>query len=120
MSAPGAQTDRVALSARLRVPERARVGEQVEVRTLASHPMETGYRIDTRGERVPRNILERFRCHYDGRLVVDADLRPAIAANPYLAFAFVADRSGELLFEWIEDSGRVLTERRMLQVEPAR
>lgn len=107
------------LSARVRVPERAAPGEVVEVRTLASHPMETGYRIDTRGERVPRRILERLRCRYDGRLVFDAELRPAIAANPYVAFAFVADRTGEVVLEWVEDTGRTLVERRTLVVEQA-
>jgi sulfur-oxidizing protein SoxZ len=110
-------TDAAPLGARVSLPERAAPGETVEVRTLASHPMETGYRIDTRGERVPRRILERLRCRYDGRLVFDAELRPAIAANPYVAFAFVADRSGDVVLEWVEDTGRTLVETRRLTVE---
>lgn len=105
--------------ARIRVAERATAGEVVEVRTLLSHPMETGYRIDTSGERVPRNIIERFRCTYDGRTICDATLGPAVAANPYLAFEFVADRSGELVFEWTEDSGEVLVERARIEVSAA-
>ena len=104
---------------RIRLPARARAGEVVQVRTLVAHPMETGYRITTDGEKVPRRIIERFRCHYDGRLIVDAELRPAVAANPYLEFRFVADRSGEIRFEWIEDTGAVRRVRRRIEVEQA-
>ncbi|MDZ7827556.1 MAG: thiosulfate oxidation carrier complex protein SoxZ [Gammaproteobacteria bacterium] len=104
---------------RIRLPDRARAGEVVQVRTLVAHPMETGYRITTDGEKVPRRIIERFRCRYDGRLIVDAALRPAVAANPYLEFRFVADRSGDLVFEWIEDTGARRRVRRRLEVEQA-
>jgi len=104
---------------RIRLPDRARAGEVVQVRTLVAHPMETGYRITTNGETVPRRIIERFRCRYDGRLILDAELRPAMAANPYLEFRFVADRSGELVFEWIEDTGARRRVRRRLEVDEA-
>lgn len=102
--------------ARLRVPESARAGERIEVRTLARHPMETGYRIDTRGERVPRNIIRHFRCDAAGEAVLEAHLRPGIAADPYLAFAFRARRSGEVRMEWTEDRGARLVERRRIEV----
>lgn len=106
-------------NARLRLPATASAGERIEVRTLARHPMETGYRIDTRGERVPRNVIERFRCSVADETVLEADLRPAIAADPYLAFAFRARRSGEVRLEWQEDRGATLVERRALEVVEA-
>jgi hypothetical protein len=49
--------------------------------------------------------------------VLDARLRPAIAANPYLSFRFVADVSGEVELTWHEDTGATLTERGHLEVE---
>ena len=107
------------LSARVRLPEQARAGETVEIRALVSHPMETGFRVDTSGRRVPRDILTRFECHYADRLIVSMDLRPGIAANPYLAFHFVADRSGELVLRWHDDAGRELVERGHLRVTTA-
>jgi thiosulfate oxidation carrier complex protein SoxZ len=105
---PGAGIGR----ARLRAPTTATAGERVELRTLVRHPMETGYRIDTDGARVPRNIVDRFRCTLGGETLLDAELRPAIAADPYLAFAFRAERSGELAFTWHEDRGATLRETR--------
>ena len=43
--------------ARIRVPKRANRGEIIEIRTLVSYPMESGYRRRDRGERVPRHII---------------------------------------------------------------
>ena len=42
------------------------------------------------GQVLPRDIIRRFSCRYDGELVFSAELFPAIAANPYLAFQTVA------------------------------
>ena len=60
--------------------------------------METGYRVDADGRVLPRDIVRRFECRYDGELVFGADLFPAIAANPYLAFSALAVDSGTLVF----------------------
>jgi sulfur-oxidizing protein SoxZ len=51
---------------RIRMPEAARRGEPVEVSILIQHPMETGFRRELNGERVPRNAIHSFRCRYNG------------------------------------------------------
>ena len=101
---------------RLRVDQTADAGARIDVRTLVRHPMETGYRIDTRGERVPRNVVEHFHCALDDEPLLDADLRPAIAADPYMAFAFQPRRGGTLQFTWREDRGAMHREERPLEV----
>lgn len=107
----------MSLSARVRIPTSARVGEVIEIRTLVDHPMETGFRVDSFGRRVARNILRQFSCHYAGREIVSMDLRPGIAANPYLAFRFVADISGDIELRWEGEQGEVLIERGHMEVE---
>lgn len=89
----------------INVPQGARAGETIIVRALLEHPMETGYRYTTRGERIPRDIVERFVCLLDGETVFDATLHPAIAANPYFAFPLRADKSGDLVFVWTLGKG---------------
>lgn len=103
-------------SVRVRIPERAGPGEVVEIRTLVSHPMETGFRIDSRGRRVPRHILKRFTCHYAGREIFTMTLGPGIAANPYLTFRFVADVSGPVELRWEGDDGSVIEASGQLEV----
>ena len=101
----------------VRVPQRARVGEVIEVSAMISHPMETGFRTDAEGRRVPRNIVRAFSCHYDGVEVVSATFHPALTANPYVAFCVVATRSGPISFRWEDDLGVVTTATASLRVE---
>jgi sulfur-oxidizing protein SoxZ len=100
----------------INAPKTARRGDIVEVRTLIAHPMETGYRSGTDGKLLPRDILRRFTCRYAGELVFAADLHPAIAANPYIAFHTVATVSGELLLTWEGDNGFIQTEAHAIAV----
>ncbi len=101
----------------IRVPARARRGEIVEVRTMVSHPMETGYRPGADGRLVPRDIIREIVCTYDGQTVFRADLYPAVSANPYLSFDLVATRSGEVSFRWTDDRGRSMTRSARIEVE---
>ncbi|MEY4749392.1 MAG: thiosulfate oxidation carrier complex protein SoxZ [Pseudomonadota bacterium] len=89
----------------IKAPARARRGEVMALSALIGHVMETGFRPDGNGRNVPRNILRRFVCRYNGVEVFAADLNPAISANPYLAFHTVATESGTLSFHWHGDHG---------------
>lgn len=102
---------------RIAIPESARRGEIVEIRTLIAHPMETGYRRDFSGRAVPRDIIGRFTCSFEGEVVFEAELAPGIAANPYLAFTIRAQRSGTLTFLWEDEQGRQAQDTRPLRVE---
>ena len=98
-------------------PQRAKRGDIIEVKTLIQHPMETGYRLDNKGAAIPRDIINRFTCTYNGQEVFRADLFPAVAANPFIAFFAVATESGELAFSWTDDHGETQTEVRQITVE---
>ena len=87
------------------VPATAKRGEIIEIRTLAGHAMETGFRRTQLGELIPRDIITRFVCTYNGVEVFGADLHPAIAANPLISFSTVATESGTLEFSWTGDHG---------------
>lgn len=100
----------------INVPASAKRGAVIDIRALIQHPMETGFRPLPNGGMVPRLIINRFECIYDGETVFAADLHPAIAANPYIAFKTVATRSGELLFRWIDDRGEIREERATIAV----
>ena len=99
------------------VPAKAKRGEVVEIKTLIQHPMETGYRRDASGGTVPRDIIERFVCTYNGDEVFRADLFPAVAANPFLAFTIVATESGTIAFNWTDGYGETRTESVTITVE---
>jgi sulfur-oxidizing protein SoxZ len=92
-------------SALINVPAKAKRGEIIEIKTLMSHIMETGYRRTATGDLIPRNIITSFTCRYNGAEIFRADLFPAIAANPFITFFTVATESGKFDFDWIGDNG---------------
>jgi sulfur-oxidizing protein SoxZ len=98
-------------------PQRAKRGEIIEIKTLIQHPMETGYRLDSKGAVIPRDIISRFTCAYNGDEVFRAELFPAISASPFIAFSTLATESGELVFSWIDDNGQIQSEIRQITVE---
>jgi len=90
---------------RVRVPANAKRGEVIEIRAMALHPMENGFRFDTQGTLIPVNIIHTFICRYNGDEVFRATLQPGISANPYLSFTTVAQDSGMFEFVWLDDEG---------------
>jgi sulfur-oxidizing protein SoxZ len=82
-----------------------RNGEAIDVKTLVSHIMETGFRKDASGKPIPRMIINTFTCELNGKLVFGCDLESAVSANPYFEFKFKPTESGTLKFTWIDDEG---------------
>lgn len=91
-------------------PTTAKRGDVIELRMLIAHAMETGFRPDANGQTKPRDLIHRFSCRYNNEVVFSAELFPAVAANPYLAFTTVATESGTLSFTWEGDNGFAQTE----------
>jgi len=104
-------------SALINVPAKARRGDIIEIKTLMSHIMETGYRHTASGEVVPRDIITSFTCRFEGEEIFHADFFPATAANPFISFFTVASKSGKFDFEWIGDNGFSATASATITVE---
>jgi sulfur-oxidizing protein SoxZ len=104
-------------AALINVPKKAKNGDVIEIKTLMSHIMETGYRHTTNGRVIPRDIITSFTCRFEGEEVFRADLFPATAANPFISFFTIATRSGKFEFEWIGDNGFSETASATITVE---
>jgi len=100
----------------INLPATARRGEIIEIKALAAHPMETGFRRTQLGVLIPRDILTRFVCTYNGAEIFRAEFHPAIAANPYLAFPTLATESGTIACTWTGDNGYSHTESAAITV----
>src|SRR5262249_37838410 len=101
----------------INAPARARRGSVIEIKTLISHVMETGFRFTQTGEAVSRDIITGFTAVYNGEEVFRAKLYPAIAANPFLSFHVVATESGIIELKWTGDNGFSTTEQTRIIVE---
>ena len=101
----------------INVPQKATRGQVIEIKTLISHIMETGFRHDNVGKPIPRNIITGFVARYNGEEIFATTLYPAIAANPFVTFYTVATESGTFAFTWEGDNGFAVTEEAKIVVE---
>jgi len=101
----------------INVPAKAKRGEIIEIKTLISHDMETGFRPDSSGKILPRDIITDFVCKYDGAEIFRAQLYQAISANPFFTFTTIATSSGTITFEWTGDNGFSASETARITVE---
>jgi len=107
----------MAARALINVPKTAKRGAVIEIKTLISHIMETGFRHNTNGEVIPRDIITSLSCKYNGEEIFSTQFYPAMAANPFVTFHTVATESGTLAFHWIGDNGFEVTEEAKIVVE---
>ncbi len=104
------------VKARVKAPKTVKKDEVFEIKTLISHKMESGQRKGKDGKRIPRLIINKFVCAYNGKEVFSADWHGAISANPYMAFFVKAVDSGSLDFAWTDDSGEVFKKSAKISV----
>ncbi len=101
---------------RVKVPKSASAGEAVEIKTLISHQMESGQRKDSDGNTIPRSIINRFTCEFNGEMVIDIEMLPAISTNPYFQFEATVPETGTFAFTWYDDDGSVYEDSKEISV----
>lgn len=101
---------------RVKVPKSAKAGEVITLKTLISHPMESGQRKDKDGKVIPRSIINRFTCDLNGQNVIDITIDPAVSTNPYFEFDAKVDAAGEFKFTWYDDDGSVYEDVKPIDV----
>ncbi|MEQ6204855.1 thiosulfate oxidation carrier complex protein SoxZ [Sulfitobacter sp. HNIBRBA2951] len=92
---------------RVKVPKKAAAGDTITIKTLISHKMESGQRKDKEGNAIPRSIINRFTCEFNGEMVVDVKMEPAISTNPFFEFKAKVPEAGDFKFTWYDDDGSV-------------
>ena len=102
---------------RLKYKKIVKVGENVKIKTLAEHEMETGVRRDNiTGVIYPRLIIQSVIAKYNGKIVFKANWFSGVSANPYLAFYITAKESGLIEIEWRDDHATTSYKRGYLKV----
>ena len=101
---------------RVKVPKSASAGEAVTIKALISHKMESGQRKDAEGKLIPRSIINRFTCDFNGANVVDVAIDPAVSTNPYFEFDVKVDAAGEFKFTWYDDDGSVYEDSKSIEI----
>ena len=101
---------------RVKVPKSASAGEVITIKTLISHQMESGQRTDDDGNVIPRSIINRFTCEFNGENVIDIKMEPAMSTNPYFEFDATVPEAGDFKFTWYDDDGSVYEETKSITI----
>lgn len=82
-------------------------GDVVEVKTLMSHPMETGLRKDKKtGKVIPAHFIQEVIAEYNGEKVLTAHWGGSVSKNPYLSFKFKGGKKGDSIkISWTDNKG---------------
>lgn len=92
---------------RIRIRAEAK-GGSTSVRSLITHPMESGLRKDSEtGELVPAQFIQEVVCKWKDEVVLRAHWSGGVSKDPYLAFRFRGGEPGDPLeISWTDSEGQ--------------
>ncbi|MDN5937075.1 MAG: thiosulfate oxidation carrier complex protein SoxZ [Salinisphaera sp.] len=94
------------MAGRMRMRARKK-GEEIEVKVLMQHPMETGLRKDAQGNPIPAHYITEVHASVGERTVLLCQWGRAVSQNPYLSFRFKgADKGDKLTVGWLDNLGK--------------
>ncbi len=78
------------------------------VKTLMSHPMETGTRKDSKtGKNIPAHFITEVTAEHNGSKVMTANWSGGISKNPYMSFKFKGGAAGDTIrISWVDNQGK--------------
>ncbi len=98
------------MAGRMRIRARTK-GDVTEVKALMSHPMETGQRRDSSGEKVPAHYIKEVTAKHNDKTVLSANWGPAVSQNPFLKFSFKGGAPGDKVsVSWSDNKGESQSE----------
>ena len=97
---------------------------EITVKTIISHPMDTGRKKDAEGQIIPKHFIKKLSCYHNNELVLDADWGTGVSKNPYLSFIISNGASGDTVtIKWLDNlnqsriiSGEILLKKKKINL----
>ena len=82
-------------------------GGVTTVKSLMTHPMETGLRKNKKtGELIPAHFIQEVVCKHNGNVVMSTEWGAAVSKNPYLSFKSSGGNKGDdIELTWKDNKG---------------
>jgi sulfur-oxidizing protein SoxZ len=102
---------------RVRLPRTIHKGQVIAIKTLITHPMETGNRKNKKTKKkIPAYYINDVNAYYGDELVMHSDWTTAVSANPFMTFYLKADKEAPLKIVWKDIKGGVY--QKTVQIAP--
>lgn len=90
--------------------------EGIRATCLIKHPMETGNRLGSDGNKIPIHYIKYVKFSVNGEHVGTLNLGPGVSADPYLSFDIADVKSGDTLaLQWEDNKGESDTVERVVE-----
>ncbi len=93
--------------AKILLPRSIQRDSLIYVRTLISHPMDTGFFKDHEGDPIPAHFIDEVTVTYGGEEVARFMWTSGISRDPFLTFPLRATREAPLAITWKDNRGGV-------------
>ena len=81
-------------------------GDDVQIKALMNHPMETGLRKDKKGEIIPAHHITEVIIKTGEKTLMTVNYGPAVSKNPYISFVVSGPQKGDpITISWIDNKG---------------
>lgn len=81
-------------------------GDGIRATCLIKHPMETGNRLDSSGNKIPIHYIKFVKFSVNGEHVGTLNLGPGVSADPYLSLDIADVKAGDTLaMQWEDNRG---------------
>jgi sulfur-oxidizing protein SoxZ len=91
--------------AKILLPRSIQRDSLIYVRTLISHPMDTGFFKDHEGNPIPAHFIDEVTVIYGGEEVARFTWTSGISRDPFLTFPLRATREAPLAITWKDNRG---------------
>ncbi len=93
-----------------------KTADGIRATCLIKHPMETGNRLGSDGNKIPIHYIKFAKFSVNGEHVGTLNLGPGVSADPYLAMDIAGVASGDKLsLEWEDNRGETETVERVVK-----
>ena len=80
---------------------------QVTLKALLTHPMETGLRKNAKtGKLIPANFIKEVDLDVNGKRLNYIELSTAVSKNPYLQLRFTGNKGDEYKLSFVDNMGK--------------
>jgi sulfur-oxidizing protein SoxZ len=86
------------------------------IRTLISHPMETGRKKDEQGNLIPVHFIQELTVKHNDKVIASSVMGAGISRNPYFAFKFKGGKAGDKIsISWLDNLGQSDSQDKILK-----
>jgi sulfur-oxidizing protein SoxZ len=84
-----------------------RIEGKTQIRTLITHPMETGRSKDPKtNQPIPAHFIQELTLSLNGKAIMNCQMGASISKDPYFAFMLKGGEPGDKIkIEWVDNLG---------------